>query len=454
MLYNTNDILETTRMITENNLDVRTITMGISLRDCADPDVTVCARKIYDKITRCAKDLVKVGTNLEAELGVPIIHKRISVTPISLVGEACQTDTYVPLAKALDDAAKAVGVNFIGGYSALVHKGFAPGDYALIESIPEALAETEFVCSSVNIGSTKAGINMDAVKKMGHIVKEAAVRTADRDCIGAAKLVVFCNAPEDNPFMAGAFHGAGEPDCVINVGVSGPGVVRAAIKKAKDTDNITEIADIIKKTAFKITRMGQLVAQEASRRLCVPFGIVDLSLAPTPAIGDSVADILEGMGLAQCGAHGTTAALALLNDAVKKGGVMASSHVGGLSGAFIPVSEDAGMIAAAKSGALSITKLEAMTAVCSVGLDMICVPGDITPEIISGIIADEAAIGMVNSKTTAVRLIPAIGKKVGEELNFGGLLGCGPVMEVNTNSPAVFVNRGGRIPAPLQSLKN
>ncbi len=335
-----------------------------------------------------------------------------------------------------------------------MHKGFAPGDYALIESIPEALAETEFVCSSVNIGSTKAGINMDAVKKMGHIVKEAAVRTADRDCIGAAKLVVFCNAPEDNPFMAGAFHGAGEPDCVINVGVSGPGVVRAAIKKAKDTDNITEIADIIKKTAFKITRMGQLVAQEASRRLCVPFGIVDLSLAPTPAIGDSVADILEGMGLAQCGAHGTTAALALLNDAVKKGGVMASSHVGGLSGAFIPVSEDAGMIAAAKSGALSITKLEAMTAVCSVGLDMICVPGDITPEIISGIIADEAAIGMVNSKTTAVRLIPAIGKKVGEELNFGGLLGCGPVMEVNTNSPAVFVNRGGRIPAPLQSLKN
>ena len=453
-MIDTHDILETINMIDNENLDVRTITMGISLLDCIDSDIDKACTKVYDKICSYAENLVKTGEDISREYGIPIVNKRIAVTPIAMLAGANPGASPVRFAKALDRAAKTVGVNFIGGYSALVHKGFAPGDYALIESIPEALAETEFVCSSVNIGSTKAGINMDAVKKMGHIVKEAAVRTADRDCIGAAKLVVFCNAPEDNPFMAGAFHGAGEPDCVINVGVSGPGVVRAAIKKAKDTDNITEIADIIKKTAFKITRRGQLVAQEASRRLCVPFGIVDLSLAPTPAIGDSVADILEGMGLAQCGAHGTTAALALLNDAVKKGGVMASSHVGGLSGAFIPVSEDAGMIAAAKSGALSITKLEAMTAVCSVGLDMICVPGDITPEIISGIIADEAAIGMVNSKTTAVRLIPAIGKKVGEELNFGGLLGCGPVMEVNTNSPAVFVNRGGRIPAPLQSLKN
>lgn len=453
-MIDTHDILETINMIDNENLDVRTITMGISLLDCIDSDIDKACTKVYDKTCSYAENLVKTGEDISREYGIPIVNKRIAVTPIAMLAGANPGASPVRFAKALDRAAKTVGVNFIGGYSALVHKGFAPGDYALIESIPEALAETEFVCSSVNIGSTKAGINMDAVKKMGHIVKEAAVRTADRDCIGAAKLVVFCNAPEDNPFMAGAFHGAGEPDCVINVGVSGPGVVRAAIKKAKDTDNITEIADIIKKTAFKITRMGQLVAQEASRRLCVPFGIVDLSLAPTPAIGDSVADILEGMGLAQCGAHGTTAALALLNDAVKKGGVMASSHVGGLSGAFIPVSEDAGMIAAAKSGALSITKLEAMTAVCSVGLDMICVPGDITPEIISGIIADEAAIGMVNSKTTAVRLIPAIGKKVGEELNFGGLLGCGPVMEVNTNSPAVFVNRGGRIPAPLQSLKN
>ena len=453
-MFNTGDILETIEMFTQDNLDVRTVTMGISLLDCIDPDPKKACENIYNKITTKAANLVPTVEHISAEYGIPIINKRISVTPIAMLLGACPDADPVEFAKTLDAAGKKVGVNFVGGYSALVHKGFSAGDRRLIESIPRALAETDIVCSSVNIGATKAGLNMDAVKLMGEAVKKASELTADRQCIGAAKLVVFCNAPEDNPFMAGAFHGAGEPDCVINVGVSGPGVVRAAIKKAKDTDNITEIADIIKKTAFKITRMGQLVAQEASRRLCVPFGIVDLSLAPTPAIGDSVADILEGMGLAQCGAHGTTAALALLNDAVKKGGVMASSHVGGLSGAFIPVSEDAGMIAAAKSGALSITKLEAMTAVCSVGLDMICVPGDITPEIISGIIADEAAIGMVNSKTTAVRLIPAIGKKVGEELNFGGLLGCGPVMEVNTNSPAVFVNRGGRIPAPLQSLKN
>ena len=453
-MINTADILETIHMIREENLDIRTVTMGISLYDCVSDDIDRLCANVYDKIMSSAKNLVSCCEGIEKLYGIPIVNKRVSVTPISQIGGAATPEGYVKLAKALDRAARTVGVNFIGGYSALVHKGFAPGDYALIESIPEALSETEFVCSSVNIGSTKAGINMDAVKKMGNIVKEAALRTADRDCIGAAKLVVFCNAPEDNPFMAGAFHGAGEPDCVINVGVSGPGVVRAAIAKASPEDDITAIADIIKKTAFKITRMGQLVAQEASRRLCVPFGIVDLSLAPTPAIGDSVADILEAMGLEQCGAHGTTAALALLNDAVKKGGVMASSHVGGLSGAFIPVSEDQGMIAAAKSGALSITKLEAMTAVCSVGLDMIVVPGDITPEIISGIIADEAAIGMVNSKTTAVRLIPAIGKQVGDELNFGGLLGSGPVMEVNAKSPAVFVKRGGRIPAPLQSLKN
>ena len=450
-MINTHDILETINMIDNENLDVRTITMGISLLDCIDSNIEKACTKVYDKICGYAE---QTGEDISREYGIPIVNKRIAVTPIAMLAGANPAASPVHFAKALDRAARTVGVNFIGGYSALVHKGFAPGDYALIESIPEALSETEFVCSSVNIGSTKAGINMDAVKKMGNIVKEAALRTADRDCIGAAKLVVFCNAPEDNPFMAGAFHGAGEPDCVINVGVSGPGVVRAAIAKASPEDDITAIADIIKKTAFKITRMGQLVAQEASRRLCVPFGIVDLSLAPTPAIGDSVADILEAMGLEQCGAHGTTAALALLNDAVKKGGVMASSHVGGLSGAFIPVSEDQGMIAAAKSGALSITKLEAMTAVCSVGLDMIVVPGDITPEIISGIIADEAAIGMVNSKTTAVRLIPAIGKQVGDELNFGGLLGSGPVMEVNAKSPAVFVRRGGRIPAPLQSLKN
>lgn len=453
-MINSHDILETINMIDNENLDVRTITMGISLLDCIDDDIDRACDKIYDKVCRYAKDLVRTGEEISKDYGIPIIHKRIAVTPVAMLAAACPTKNPVKFAKALDKAAHTVGVNFIGGYSALVQKGFGPGDYALIESIPEALSTTENLCSSVNIGSTKTGINMDAVAKMGVVVRKTAELTADHECIGAAKLVVFCNAPEDNPFMAGAFHGPGEPDCVINVGVSGPGVVRAALAKTGKDADITEIADIIKRTAFKITRTGQLVAQEASRRLSVPFGIVDLSLAPTPAIGDSVAYILEEMGLEQCGAHGTTACLALLNDAVKKGGVMASSHVGGLSGAFIPVTEDAGMISAARSGALSIVKLEAMTAVCSVGLDMIAIPGDTSAEIISGIIADEAAIGMVNSKTTAVRVIPAIGKKAGEELNFGGLLGMGPIMEVNPKSPAKFISRGGRIPAPMQSLKN
>lgn len=452
-MINSHDILETINMIDNENLDVRTITMGISLLDCIDSDQKAACDKVYDKICRYASNLVKTGEDISKDYGIPIINKRISVTPISMIAAACPSKSPAHFAQTLDRAAKEVGVNFIGGYSALVHKGFGPGDYALIESIPEVLSTTSFVCSSVNVGTTKAGINMDAVGKMGRVIRECAEKTADRDCIGAAKLVVFCNAPEDNPFMAGAFHGPGEPDCVINVGVSGPGVVRAALSKAGDCD-ITGIADLIKKTAFKITRMGQLVAQEASRRLFVPFGIVDLSLAPTPAVGDSVAYILEEMGLEACGAHGTTAALALLNDAVKKGGIMASSHVGGLSGAFIPVTEDAGMIEAARRGSLTLNKLEAMTAVCSVGLDMIAIPGDTPAEVISGIIADEAAIGMVNSKTTAVRLIPAIGKQVGEELNFGGLLGGGPIMEVNRYSPQRFIQRGGRIPAPLQSLKN
>ena len=451
-MINMKDIMETVQMIEEEHLDIRTITMGISLLSCCDPDIDRSCQKVYDKITTYAKNLVQVGEQIEAEYGIPIINKRISVTPIAMLVAASGGDP-VKYALTLDRAAKEVGVNFIGGYSALVHKGFAAGDKELIESIPRALAQTEFVCSSVNIGSTKTGINMDAVGVMGKVVCEAARLTADRDCIGAAKLVVFCNAPEDNPFMAGAFHGPGEPECVINVGVSGPGVVRAALTKCPDGD-LTDIADIIKKTAFKITRMGQLVGSEASRRLGVPFGIVDLSLAPTPAVGDSVAHILEEMGLAQCGCYGTTAALALLTDAVKKGGVMASSHVGGLSGAFIPVSEDAGMIDAARTGCLKLEKLEAMTAVCSVGLDMIVCPGDTPAEVIAAIIADEAAIGMVNSKTTAVRIIPAIGKKEGEELEFGGLLGSGPVMPVNQVSPAKFIRRGGRIPAPLQSLKN
>ena len=452
-MINVSDILETITMFEDENLDVRTITMGISLLDCCDSDINKTCARVYDKITRYAKNLVATGEQIEKEFGVPIIHKRISVTPIAMILAACEDKDAVKLAVTLEKAATACGVNFIGGFSALVQKGFSPGDRELIEAIPEALSVTEHVCSSVNIGSTKAGINMDAVGLMGKTVRRAAEITADRSCFGCAKLVVFCNAPEDNPFMAGAFHGAGEPDCVINVGVSGPGVVRAALAKAGDCD-LTGVADIIKKTAFKITRMGQLVAFEASRRLGVPFGIVDLSLAPTPAVGDSVAHILEEMGLECCGAHGTTAALALLNDAVKKGGVMASSHVGGLSGAFIPVTEDRGMIDAARCGCLRLEKLEAMTAVCSVGLDMINIPGDTPAEVISAIIADEAAIGMVNSKTTAVRVIPAIGKEVGDELSFGGLLGGGPVMPLNTYSPARFIARGGRIPAPMQSLKN
>ena len=451
-MLNLNDILETINMIRQENLDIRTITMGISLLDCADSDIDVSCKKVYDKIVRCAGSLVKTGCDIEAEYGIPIINKRISVTPISMLVAVSGGDP-VKYAHALQKAADTVGVNFIGGYSALVQKGFSAGDIELIKSIPRALNETSNICSSVNIGSTKAGINMDAVKLMGEIVKESAVLTADRDCIGPAKLVVFCNAPEDNPFMAGAFHGVGEPDCVIHVGVSGPGVVYSALKKC-DGD-LGAVAETIKRTAFKITRVGQLVGSEAARRLGVPFGIVDLSLAPTPAVGDSVARILEEMGLEVCGTHGTTAALAMLNDAVKKGGVMACNSVGGLSGAFIPVSEDEGMIVAARSGDLKIEKLEAMTAVCSVGLDMVVIPGDTPSEVISAIIADEAAIGMVNSKTTAVRVIPAIGKKAGEELNFGGLLGEGPIMDVNLDaSPKKFIDRGGRIPAPMQSLKN
>ena len=452
-MLNVYNILETIRMIQDECLDIRTITMGISLLDCIDTDIDKACEKVYNKIVTKAGNLVAVGQQIEKEYGIPIVNKRISVTPIAMLAAACPGGDVVKFAKALQKAADTCGVNFIGGYSALVHKGFSAGDMALIKSIPEALDVTNNICSSVNIGSTKSGINMDAVKLMGQIVKESAERTADRDCIGPAKLVVFCNAVEDNPFMAGAFHGVGEPDCEIHVGVSGPGVVRAALTKYPDA-SINELADIIKKTAFKITRMGQLVGARASELLGVPFGIVDLSLAPTPAIGDSVAHIIEEMGLEMCGTHGTTACLAMLNDAVKKGGVMASSTVGGLSGAFIPVSEDAGMIDAAVAGVLSLEKLEAMTAVCSVGLDMIVVPGDISPETISAIIADEAAIGMVNTKTTAVRLIPAIGKKEGETLEFGGLLGSGPVMPIRDKSAAKFINRGGRIPAPMQSLKN
>lgn len=452
-MINTKSILETIHMIEEENLDIRTITLGISLLDCISDDIDIACTKVYDKLCKRAEHLVSTGESIEKEYGIPIINKRISVTPIALLANACTSNDCVPFAKALDRAAQTLGVNFIGGYSALVHKGYTRGDHNLIQSIPEALASTERVCSSVNVATSKAGINMDAIAQMGKIIKECAAKTADRGSIACAKLVVFANAPEDNPFMAGAFHGVGEAEAVINVGVSGPGVVSAAIAKAGDC-NITEIADIIKKTAFKITRVGQLVANEASRRLDVPFGIVDLSLAPTPAIGDSVAHILEGMGLERCGGPGTTATLALLNDAVKKGGVMASSHVGGLSGAFIPVSEDAGMIDAVRCGALTLEKLEAMTAVCSVGLDMIAVPGDTTADTISGIIADEIAIGVVNTKTTAVRIIPAVGYQVGDTVEFGGLLGSGPVMPVSPFSPAKFIARGGRIPAPLQSLKN
>ncbi len=452
-MYNIQEVLETTSMITKQNLDVRTITMGISLLDCCDEDVHVTAEKIYQKITTKAKDLVKVGCELEAELGVPIINKRISVTPISIVGAACKTNSYVPLAQAMDRAAKAVGVNFIGGFSALVEKGYTDADRILINSIPEALATTDIVCSSVAIGSTKSGINMDAVAQMGEIVKKTAELTGDRDAIGCAKLVIFCNPVPDNPFMAGAFHGVTEPETVINVGVSGPGVVKKALEEARGKD-VGAVAEIIKRTAFKITRVGQLVAQEAAKRLNTQFGIIDLSLAPTPAVGDSVAHILEEIGLECCGCPGTTATLAMLNDAVKKGGLMASSYVGGLSGAFIPVSEDAGMINAATIGCLTLEKLEAMTCVCSVGLDMIAVPGNITAATISAIIADEAAIGMINNKTTAVRLVPVPGKQAGDMVEFGGLLGYCPVMPVNTYKPDVFIARGGRIPAPVRSLTN
>ena len=440
-------------MIRQENLDIRTITMGISLYDCVSEDENRLCEKIYDKITKSAENLVSVGNGIEKKYGIPIVNKRVSVTPVSLVGGNISPEGYIKVAHALDSAAKEVGINFIGGFSALVHKGMTNGAKNMISVIPEALAETDFVCSSVNVASTKAGINMDAIKLMGSTIKRAAYLTRDRDSIGCAKLVVFANVPEDNPFMAGAFHGVGEPENVINVGVSGPGVVSSAIKRAGDCD-LSELAEIIKKTAFKITRVGQLVASEASEQLGVPFGIVDLSLAPTPAIGDSVAHILEEMGLESCGAHGTTACLAMLNDAVKKGGVMASSHVGGLSGAFIPVSEDAGMIAAVERGALTLEKLEAMTAVCSVGLDMIAIPGDISEDIICGIIADEISIGVVNTKTTAVRVIPAYGKSAGEYIDYGGLLGRAPVMEVNRYSPAKFISRGGRVPAPIHSLKN
>ena len=452
-MLNTNDILQTIRMIRDENLDIRTVTMGISLFDCISDDPARLEQKIYDKITSSAKDLVKVCEELERTYGIPIVNKRISVTPVSYLGAGLSSDGFVRLAKVLDRAARELGVNFIGGYSAHVQKGSIVGADRLIDSIPVALSETERVCSSVNVATTKAGINMDAVGKMGEIIKEAARLTADRDSIGCAKLVVFANIPEDNPFMAGAVHGFGEPDRVINVGVSGPGVVAAAIKEAGNCDFST-LADTVKKVAFKITRVGQLIASEAAKRLNVPYGIVDLSLAPTPAAGDSVAEILENMGLERCGTHGTTAALALLNDAVKKGGVMASSHVGGLSGAFIPVSEDRGMIAAAECGTLTLDKLEAMTAVCSVGLDMIAVPGDTSAATISGIIADEISIGVVNNKTTAVRIIPVCGKGVGEQVEFGGLLGYAPIMPVKEESCADFIKRGGRIPAPIHSLKN
>ena len=449
----TKQILETIKMIEEEKLDIRTITMGISLLDCIDSDGEKARRKIYEKITRLAKDLVKVGDEITSEFGIPIINKRISVTPISLIAGASDDKDYVEFAKTLDAAAKAVGVNFIGGFSALVQKGCHKGDEILIKSIPQALAQTERVCSSINVGSTQTGINMNAVKLMGQIIKEAATLTADNSSMACAKLVVFANAVEDNPFMAGAFHGVGEADCVINVGVSGPGVVKRALEKVKG-ESFDVVAETIKKTAFKITRMGQLVGKEASERLGVKFGIVDLSLAPTPAIGDSVAHILEEMGLEAVGTHGTTAALAMLNDAVKKGGVMACGHVGGLSGAFIPVSEDAGMIDAVNNGALNLEKLEAMTCVCSVGLDMIAIPGDTPAETISAIIADEAAIGVINHKTTAVRIIPAVGLKVGDNIEFGGLLGHAPVMSVNKFSSCDFINRGGRIPAPIHSFKN
>ena len=452
-MINTQDVLETIGMIREENLDIRTITMGISLWDCVSEDTDRLCQKIYDKITTKAEKLVKTGEDIEKMYGIPIVNKRVSVTPVSLIGGKTSPEGYIKIAHTLQRAADTLGINFIGGFSALVQKGMTEGARNMISVIPEALTETQNVCSSVNVASTKAGINMDAIALMGSTIKRAAYLTRDNNSIACAKLVVFANVPEDNPFMAGAFCGVGEPDAVINVGVSGPGVVASAIRRAGDC-NLSELADVIKKTAFKITRVGQLVANEAARRLDTPFGIVDLSLAPTPAVGDSVAHILEGMGLESCGAYGTTAALAMLNDAVKKGGVMASSHVGGLSGAFIPVSEDAGMIAAVEKGALTLQKLEAMTAVCSVGLDMIAIPGDTPEDVINGIIADEISIGVVNTKTTAVRLIPAYGKKAGDSVEFGGLLGYAPVMKINTYSPAKFIGRGGRIPAPIHSLKN
>ena len=452
-LMNTNEILQTIRMIDQQHLDVRTITLGVDLLDCAADSAELCAGRIYDKICRLARDLVPTGEAIEREFGIPIVNKRLSVTPMALVGAACRDEDLVRLALAMDAAAREVGVNYIGGFSALVHKGYSQSDRKLIRSIPRALAETERVCASVNVGSTRSGINMDAVAEMGRIIKETARLTADRDGLGCSKLVVFCNAVEDNPFMAGAFHGVGEAECAVNVGVSGPGVVYEALKECAGMP-FDAVAETIKRTAFKVTRMGQLVAREASARLGVPFGIVDLSLAPTPVKGDSVARILEAMGLEVCGTHGTTAALAVLNDAVKKGGVMASSHVGGLSGAFIPVSEDEGMIAAAREGTRTIDKLEAMTCVCSVGLDMIAVPGDTPAETLSAILADEAAIGMINNKTTAVRLIPAPGKTAGDTVEIGGLFGEAPVMEVHKASSAEFVARGGRIPAPLHSLRN
>lgn len=454
-MINIFEVLETNKMIEQENLDVRTITMGINLLDCADSDLNRLCDKIYEKITRLAKDLVKTGEDISREYGIPIVNKRVSITPISLVGgSACRTpEDYVQIAKTLDRAAKTVGINFLGGYSAIVSKGMSRSDELLIRSIPQALAGTEFICSSVNVGSTKTGINMDAVRLMGEIVLQTAERTKERDSLGCAKLVVLCNAPDDNPFMAGAFHGVSEADAIINVGVSGPGVVKYALSQIRG-ESFEVLCETIKRTAFKITRVGQLVAQEASRRLGVPFGIIDLSLAPTPAVGDSVAEILEEIGLERAGAPGTTAALALLNDQVKKGGVMASSYVGGLSGAFIPVSEDQGMIDAVEAGALTLEKLEAMTCVCSVGLDMIAIPGDTPATTIAGIIADESAIGMINQKTTAVRIIPVIGKKVGDTVEFGGLLGYAPVMPVNSFCCSDFVNRKGRIPAPIHSFKN
>jgi len=452
-MINFNNIMDTIKMIDNQNLDIRTITMGISLMDCCDSDGKKSRIKIYDKITKYAENLVKVGQQIELEYGVPIVNKRVSVTPISLVAQACDDTDYVEFAKMLDKAAETLGIDFLGGFSALVHKGYSKGDKILIESIPEALAVTKKVCSSINVGTSKAGINMNAVRDMGRIIKKTAYLTKDSDSIGCAKLVVFANAVEDNPFMAGAFHGVGEAESIINVGVSGPGVVKSALEQVRG-QSFDIVSETIKKTAFKLTRLGQFVAQEASRRLNVPFGVVDLSLAPTPAVGDSVARLLEEIGLETCGCHGTTAALALLNDAVKKGGVMAAAQVGGLSGAFIPVSEDEGMIAAVKSGALNLEKLEAMTCVCSVGLDMIGIPGDTPESTISAIIADEAAIGVINNKTTAVRVIPVFGKKVGDEAEFGGLLGTAPIMPISKFSSEDFINRGGQIPAPIHSFKN